>query len=413
VLVADCDRDKAEALVGDSPRGEALGLSIEDASRILPLIERADLVISLLPFQYHPRVAELCIEAGSDLITASYASAEMASLGSRIKRAGILVLNEVGLDPGIDHMEAMRVIHEIQERGGQVRAFTSFCGGLPAPEANTNPLGYKFSWSPQGVLAASKSPARFLWEGQEVSVAPEDLFSGPRKLSIPEIGELEGYPNRDSIPYISLYGIPSVRTMLRGTLRYTGWCAFMQAAERLGLLDENETVPAGQTYRRLLRRRLDPPGDERNDSLKDLLGEDLFERAVPRLMWLGLDEERAIPSDAGTPLSALAARLQDTLQFEAGERDMVVLRHQFDAGFPEDEGERIVSTLIDYGIPHGESAMARTVGFPVALTAELVLEGRLRTRKGLHIPITADIYRPVLDRLKAHGISFQETRSRL
>jgi saccharopine dehydrogenase (NADP+, L-glutamate forming) len=415
VLVADCDRDKAAALVGGSPRGEVLGLNLEDTPRIKPHIERADLVISLLPFNYHSRVAELCIEAGTDLITASYSSPQMKALEDRIKQAGILVLNEVGLDPGIDHMEAMRVIHEVQGQGGRILAFTSFCGGLPAPEANTNPLGYKFSWSPQGVLAASKSPARYLWEGKEVNVTPEDLFLRPRAMSISEIGELEGYPNRDSLPYISLYGIPSVRTMLRGTLRYKGWCAFMQAAGRLGFLNDTVSLPEGKTYRQLVKRSLGVSEDLENyvDRLKDYLGEELYKKAVPLLMWLGLDENRPVPPGADTSLQALALLLQEKLQFEDGERDMVVLRHQFDAAFPEGGEERIVSTLIDYGIPRGDSAMARTVGLPVAVAAELVLERRLGTLEGLHIPISADIYRPVLDRLRTLDISFQETRSRL
>ena len=416
VLVADCDRDKAAELVGSSPRGEALGLSLEDSPRIKPLIERADLVISLLPFNHHPRVAELCLEAGSDLITASYSSPEMKALEGRIKRAGILVLNEVGLDPGIDHMEAMRVIHAVQDRGGRIRSFTSFCGGLPAPDANTNPLGYKFSWSPQGVLAASKSPARYLWEGEEVSVSPEDLFHAPMAMPIPGIGELEGYPNRDSLPYISLYGIHSVRTMLRGTLRYKGWCAFMHAAGRLGLLDDTVGLAAGQTFRQLVTRSLDAAGDGEDGGmgrLKGYLGGELYKRAAPLLRWLGLHEDRPVPKHAATPLQALAVLLQEKLQFEAGERDMIVLRHQFEAAYPEGDEERIVSTLIDYGIPHGDSAMARTVGLPVAVAAELVLDRLLGTHAGLQIPITSDIYRPVLDRLKALDISFHETRTRL
>jgi saccharopine dehydrogenase (NADP+, L-glutamate forming)/spermidine synthase len=395
-------------LVESSPQGEALGLDIEDTPRVLREILRVDLAISLLPFPFHPRVAELCIQTRTDLITASYTSDRMQNLEPEIKRAGILILNEIGLDPGIDHMEAMRVIHAVKERGGGVRSFISFCGGLPAPEANTNPLGYKFSWSPSGVLAASRSPACYLRDGKKVDVAPQDLFAEPWVFSFPHIGRLEGYPNRDSLPYLELYDISDTRTMLRGTLRYPGWCVFMQAAGRLGLLKDEDAPPGSQeTRQEYLKRQMGVPSQMNiSEAFKLRLGSQLFQEVQEAFDWLGFWEDASIPDDADSPLKVLAACLQEKLQFQPGERDMVVLSHRVESLFPDGKGERTHSTLIEYGDPAGDSAMARTVGLPLAAAARLVLEGRIRL-KGLHIPVRPEIYLPILEALKAFSMDFK------
>lgn len=413
VTVADAAGEKAQALVAGSPRGTALTLDFEDTAGVLQEIGRAQLVISLLPFTYHPHVAELCIQARTDLITASYASPGMHELEEEIDRAGILVLNEVGLDPGIDHMEAMRIIQDVEARGGCIRSFISFCGGLPAPEANTNPLGYKFSWSPMGVLAASRSPARYLEQGQEVSVPPGELFKDPRPFSLPGIGRLEGYPNRDSLPYVSLYNIPSTRTMLRGTFRYPGWCAFMRAAGLLGLLDDRHRTKKGETHSDLLIRisGMASCGDAM-ESLSGRFSTEEFVQAVEGFRWLGLLEDTPIPDEAESALQVLAARMQAKLQYREGERDMVVLQHRFEAEYPDGGREGIDSIMVDFGIPGGDSAMARTVGMPVAVAAKLILEKKIGL-SGLHIPVLREIYLPILEALKTFNIAFQEARSKL
>ena len=413
VTVADADGEKARALVAGSPLGMALTLDFEDTAGVKQEIGRARLVISLLPFTYHPHVAELCVQARTDLITASYTSPEMHGLKKEIDRAGILVLNEIGLDPGIDHMEAMRVIQDVEARGGRIRSFLSFCGGLPAPEANTNPLGYKFSWSPMGVLAASRSQGSYLEHGREVSVPPGDLFKDPRPFSLHGIGRLEGYPNRDSLPYISLYNIPSTRTLLRGTFRYPGWCAFMRAAGLLGLLDDRHRTKPGETHSDLLTRISGKPScGDAMESLSSRFGAEEFVQAVEGFRWLGLLEDTPIPNDAESALQVLAARMQAKLQYRAGERDMVVLQHQFEAEYPDGGREGIDSVLVDFGIPGGDSAMARTVGLPVAVAAKLILEKRI-VLSGLHIPILREIYLPILEALKTYNIAFQEVRSKL
>ncbi len=408
VFVADLDKGKAEALVAHSVQGTALDLSIEETDRAFKKISESNLVISLLPFEFHPRVAELCIQAGTDLITASYTSFQMKKLEPKIRKARILVLNEVGLDPGIDHMEAMRIIHAIQEKQGRLLSFTSYCGGLPAPEANTNPLGYKFSWSPKGVLAASRSPARFLSHGKIIQVAPEELFHSPRSFEFVEVGRLEGYPNRDSLPYISLYGIPSVQTMIRGTLRYPGWCAFMQAAVEIGLLGETVEIHAKpEAWCELIRRLLGPSSDlDIRSALRKRLGDDLFNRAMPGFEELGLLDCESIPRSAGSVLEALAFRMQERLQFKENERDMIVLRHRFKAEYSDGAQENITSTLIDFGKRGGHSAMARTVGLPLAIAAKRILKGQCKLT-GLQIPIGKELYQPILEELTTFGIKFQ------
>jgi len=408
VTVADVEPSKAASLIGSSPQGEALGLDIADTPRVLREISRADLAVSLLPFPFHPRVAELCIQTRTDLITASYTSPRMQSLEPEVRRAGILILNEIGLDPGIDHMEAMRVIHDVKQRGGKVRSFISFCGGLPAPESNTNPLGYKFSWSPSGVLAASSSPARYLWKGRQTDVVAQDLFAAPWVFSFPRIGRLEGYPNRDSLPYLALYDIPNARTILRGTLRYPGWCAFMRAAGQLGLLKDDRIPPKIRETRPSFLKRLMgiPSRVDGPDGLKLRLSPDLFAAVNKAFEWLEFWEDAPIPAETDTPVKLFAALLQEKLQYQAGERDMVVLRHRFESFFPDGKGERAVSTLIDYGNPGGDSAMARTVGLPVAAAAKLVLAGEIRLQ-GLHIPVRPEIYRPILTELKAFKMDFE------
>jgi saccharopine dehydrogenase-like NADP-dependent oxidoreductase len=410
VVVADRLEANVRSLAEGRSCVEGICLDMQELERVDKEIEQADLVISLLPYTLHPKVAEMCLLHGRSLITASYVGEDMKRLDRKARDKGLLLLNEVGLDPGIDHMEAMRIIHHIKEEGGKILSFTSYCGGLPAPEANDNPLGYKFSWSPEGVLLAGLNSARFLEEGREVIVTPEDLFREPRKISVSDVGELDGYPNRDSVPYVDLYGIPETRTMLRGTLRYAGWCPFLQAARQLGYLDQTDFSAPAASYADFLRDRL---GVSEEGNLRDTLARRLglpADDPLPKVFeWLGLLDDDALPTAAGSGLDVLATRMQERLQYAPGERDMIVLKHRFVVAFPDDRRREILSTLVDYGIPGGDSSMARTVGLPLAISARLVLEKRIKA-VGVHIPIQEEFYRPVLEELQTLEIFFRETR---
>jgi len=411
ITSADVDIAKAKALVGAHERGRALALDLKDADGLGKEIRQADIVVSLVPNTFHPIVARHCIALGKNMVTASYAGEAMKALDGDARRAGVVILNEAGLDPGIDHMEAMRIIHAVKSQGGTILGFTSYCGGLPAPEAKTNPFGYKFSWSPRGVLMAGKSPARFLKDGREVQIPAEDLFDHYEIRPIRGLGDFEGYPNRDSFSYIGLYGIPETRTMFRGTLRYPGWCATLKKIADLGLLDENETDLAGLTFRDFVARLIGKAGVP---DLKAALGEKLRlqpdSEILDRLEWLGLLSGERLSLERGSALDVLEVLMLQKLQYAPGERDMIILQHEFLAADARGRKERITSTLIDYGKPGGDSSMARTVGLPAAIGTRLILEGKIR-RRGICLPVHPEFYKPILDDLEAQGIVFKEERS--
>jgi saccharopine dehydrogenase (NADP+, L-glutamate forming) len=413
VVVADVEVARARKLVAGHPRGQAEFLDIADRAALAAAIGRADLVVSMVPFTFHPVVAALAIEQGKNMVTASYVSPAMRELDAAAREKGVLLLNELGLDPGIDHMEAMRIIHEVHDSGGQVLAFTSYCGGLPAPEANTNPFGYKFSWSPRGVLLASKNSARFLKDGQIVSIPAEDLFARPEIIPIPGLGAFEGYPNRDSVPYRDVYGIPEALSILRGTLRYPGWCDTLRKMVELGLLDDVPKERPGSTFLDLMRELSQgAPGEDVRAAISRRLDLVAGSAIMSRLDWLGLFEERKLPAEKGSALDNLAALMIEKLAYAGGERDMIVLQHEFLVRARSGRNERIVSTLIDYGVPGGDSSMSRTVGLPAAIAARLVCEGKIRMT-GVHVPVHPDIYAPILEELGTLGVRFVEKRGAL
>jgi len=411
VTVATRTVSKADALVTGRPRGTTLTLLADDTEKLAKLINEHDLAVSLLPAPLHPVVADLCIKHRKHMVTTSYLSPAIKALDGPAREAGVTILNEIGVDPGIDHMSAMRIIEDVKARGGRIVSFRSYCGGLPAPEANDNPFGYKFSWSPRAVCTAGKSSARFREDGKQVDIPGPELFTCVHPLYVEGIGQLEAYPNRDSLGYVELYGLEGIETMFRGTLRYPGWCETLKKIVDLGLLDETPiTYPAGTTYAQFVGQFLKsrPSGDARKD-LAAQLGLDAASPILDRLEWLGLfsDETIAITGKETTPLDVLGSRMEQKMKYQPGERDMIVLCHYFVAGFESGPDERITSTMIDYGQPGGDSSMARTVSLPAAIGVRLILTGGLMT-PGVHIPVTKEIYNPVLDELASLGIRCME-----
>jgi len=410
VVVADVEAARAARLVAGRPRGQAEVLDIANREALAAAIGRADLVISMVPYTFHPVVAAIAVDQGKHMVTASYVSPAMRELDARAREKGVILLNELGLDPGIDHMEAMRIIREVHDAGGRVLGFTSYCGGLPAPEANTNPFGYKFSWSPRGVLLASKNSARFLKDGRVVSIPAAELFAQPGIISISGLGEFEGYPNRDSLSYLETYGIPEALSVLRGTLRYPGWCETLRKMVELGLLDDAPKNRSGSTFLGLMKELSQAaPGADARGAVAFRLGLEAGSAIIFRMDWLGLFEDRPLPAEKGSALDNLAALMIEKLQYAAGERDMIVLQHQFLAQTASGRKERIVSTLIDYGVPGGDSSMSRTVGLPAAIGARLILEGKIRLT-GVQVPVHPEIYGPILEELGTLGVRFEEKR---
>jgi len=409
VKVASRTLDKAEKLVGGHPRGEAQQLNAGNEAALEELIRQADLAISLLPYVYHPKVASLCVKHGKHMVTTSYVKDGMRALDAAAKKAGVILLNEIGVDPGIDHMTAMRVIHRVQKSGGEVTSFSSYCGGLPAPEANNNPFGYKFSWSPKGVLLAGKNPARFLKDGRVINIPGEKLFDHYWTVPIEVEGKVidfEGYPNRDSLSYMETYGITSTRAMFRGTLRNVGWCATLKKITELGLVDEAERDDlAGLTFAQFTAKLINSKGNLRRD-LAAYLQIDSDSPVMGNLEWLGLLGDDPLPLQKGAPIDILTARMLEKMQYTPGERDMLILQHEFIAEYPNHK-ERITSTMIDFGIPHGDTSMSRTVGLPAAIGTRLILEGAINL-VGVQTPVAPEVYEPVLEELERLGIAFAE-----
>lgn len=410
VTVASRTLSKAQALIGDRVNGSAVQLDVSDKAKLHELIAQSDLAVSMLPYVYHPLVARHCIELKKDMVTTSYVSDAMQELDGLAQGAGVLILNEIGIDPGIDHMSAIQVIHRVRKNGGQVVSFTSYCGGLPAPEANTNPLGYKFSWSPRGVLLAGKNAARWRKDGQEIDVPGEELFDHHWPVHIEGLGELEGYPNRNSLPYLDIYGIPEARTIFRGTLRYPGWCETLRKLVDAGWLSDETTELAGLTFEQLTAKLLDTRGDDVCHEAMARLGIAKDSYAFKNFDWLGLFSDEPLPATEGSPLDVLVARMLAKMQYAEGERDMLVMQHEFIAEYP-DRREKITSTItstmIDYGIPHGDTSMSRTVGLPAAIAVRMILQGQVELT-GVHRPVMPELYDPILAELKELGIGFTE-----
>ena len=322
------------------------------------------------------------------------------------------MLNEIGLDPGIDHMSAMRVVDAVTGEGGKIVSFRSYCGGLPAAEANNNPWGYKFSWSPRGVLLAGRNAAQYLDDGHLVDVASKDLFAHHWPVDVEGVGALEGYPNRNSMQYVALYGLEAATTMFRGTLRYPGWSVMMKGLVDLGWVSLSHPPRNAATFAEVtatlagVPELSDDPAGLRQ-AVAGLLALPADCDALARMEWVGLFSDLPI-GQWETVLDILGAVLEEKLSYSEGERDMIVLLHQFEAELADGRRQQITSTLVDYGQPSGDSAMSRTVSLPAAIAARLVLEGAIGVT-GVCIPVRTEIYTPVLEELAALGIECRES----
>lgn len=410
LLVASDDPQRAELLIGEHSRGRTARLDVRDEAALRPLVEESDLVVSLLPAELNPAVARIAIAAGRSMVNTSYVSPAMAALDESARAAGVVLLCEVGLDPGIDHMSAVATIRRLRHGGGRIRRYFSACGGFPALDANTNPWGYKFSWSPRSVLSAAVQPARYLRDGREVEIAAGETVASSWPMSIDAEGMYEVYPNRDSIPYRDLYRADETESFMRATLRYRGWCAAMDACRRLGFLGREPVEwPEGSTYRGFVAERVEA-ADASGLVVRvaEFLGVDPDDPCLACLEWTGLLSERPVPVGRRPPIDVLAERLFRVMAYLPGERDRVVLEHVFDVEYPDGAREQVRSRLAQTGDPWGDSAMARTVSLSAAIASRVLLERGLEDA-GVQIPVSREIYEPVLEELAERGIELVET----
>jgi saccharopine dehydrogenase-like NADP-dependent oxidoreductase len=303
-------------------------------------------------------------------------------------------------------MSAMQIIDHVHNNNGKIISFTSFTGGLPAPDSNNNPYGYKLSWSPRGVLLAGRNDAHFLRDGKEVKIPGADLFQNCEPMEVPGMGMFEGYPNRDSMSYIDIYNIQETKTMIRGTFRNLGWCETLDKIADLGLLDLEERSFNGVTYANMMRDLTSAGESNLKDAVAKFCKINTNSKIITRLEWLGLFDEKEIDSKINTRLDALCALFEEKMNYAPGERDMIVMHHEFIVEYP-DKKQKITSTMVDYGIPNGDSSMSRTVALPVAIASRMILEGIINLT-GVHRPIIPEIYEPILEELATLDISLEE-----
>ncbi len=407
LTLADMNKAKAESILLGHPNSTAVELDVKNEEELDILISDTDLVISLLPANMHLQVAKFCIKHKTSLITTSYQHPGMAELSSQIEESGIIVLNEMGLDPGIDHMSAMKLIDRVHANQGEVVSFYSLCGALPAIEAIDNPLAYKFTWSPLGVMNASLSGARYLRMGQEVVIPPESLFKETFAVEFPEVGMMDVYPNRDSVSYISEYQIPEVSTMMRGTLRFPGWCETIDALKSLGLLDTQIIPLQDLSYFNLIERKTGTLYPEYECQIARFLKIPEDSVAIKSLKWLGFFSNEKIGKAIDSPFNVTCDLMFGKMMLNETETDMVLLQHEMLVKYPFDKEEKLYSRLYKTGDINGDTAIAKTVALPAAIAADLILSGKIKV-KGLLRPLIREIYEPVLAGLEKAGICMIE-----
>lgn len=407
IIVADIVASKAEALAAPYENVTGVELDSRDQGAMEKLVTDADLVMSLLPATLHVQVARLCIRHKKHMVTASYVSPEMRSLDADAKNAGITILNEIGLDPGIDHMSAMRIIDGIREKGGTITGFRSYCGGLPALFCNNNPYGYKFSWSPRGVLQAAKNSARYLKDGELVEIESKNLFRHYWFLDVAGAGTFEAYPNRDSISYIDTYGLEGIKTMYRGTLRNVGHCDTWWLLANAGFMDAEKVFdPMPDTLQEFTRDCVLGVDIAPEEALSARFPYDATGVTIRKLRWLGLFSDAPVPIKKGTCLDVMTALMEDRLVYADDETDLIVMLHEFSYEM-NGKPRGIVSSLVCEGDPEGQTAMSRTVGLPAAIGARMILEQQIEDT-GVVVPVRKTVYEPVLKELEEHGVTFNE-----
>lgn len=408
VTVASNTPDRAVEMVNNHPNGTVVNWDIKDEAKLDALVEGHDLTVSLLPYVFHVTVAKHCVSHAKNMVTTSYVKPEMQDLDSAAKEKGIIILNESGLDPGIDHMSAMRVIDHIHDKGGKVEEFFSICGALPAPEASDNPFRYKFSWSPKGVVLAGNNDAMYLRDGKVVSIPTRELFRSPWQVDFPGVGKMDIYPNRDSISYLDIYGIPEAKTIFRGTFRFPGWCETLDAIKQLNLITPEKTDMTGLSYAGLVAKQIGAASaSDIEQSVSAFLGIPADSYAIRAIKWLGLFDDEPMNRNIDSPFEVTSDLMISKMGLGDTERDMVVMQHTFIASYPDNTREVIRSRMLDYGTPATDTSIARTVALPAAIAAEMILQGKIR-EKGVYRPILPGIYNPILTALEELGIKMEE-----
>ncbi|KAL8243968.1 hypothetical protein R6Q59_010226 [Mikania micrantha] len=407
----------AQSLIQGLPRTEAISIDVSSREQIDPVIAKHDLTISLVPFIYHADVIKSAIEAKKNVVTTSYVSPAVRALDGDAKAAGITVLNEVGVDPGFDHLYAIKIIGEVHDKGGKVREFYSYCGGIPAPEHAGNPLGFKFSWSPRGALLSQRNSASFISQGKQVDISPQDLMASSKPYYVMDGYDFVAYPNRDSVPFRDFYNIPEAHTVVRGSLRYDGNPMFVQALADMGWLDGDRKtwLVEGIKWNEIFQKLVNASSSSESDLIPAIQKICNFptkaesDRIISGLRYFGLFGSELATIVGGNPLDTLCGRLEHMLSYQPGERDLVMLQHKFVIEWADGKMETRTSTLELLGDPNGYSGMAKSVGVTCGVATQLLLDGHPSLNKpGVLAPYTKEICDPIRELVNKEGLKMVE-----
>lgn len=410
LTVGDYYLEAAEQKVKNHPRGKAIKFDVNDKKQRESEISKADLVISFLPPTMHLNVAKDCLKYKSHLVTASYISKEMKELKGKVKKENLIFLNEMGLDPGIDHMDAVRLITKIKSEGGKIISFKSFGSGLITPESKQNPWKYKFTWSPVNVVLAGQHGAKYIEDSNLKMVPYGRIFMDPKKIKVPDLGEFEAYPNRDSLHYQEIYGLKDIPNFYRATLRNIGYSKAWNLLIKIGLTDDSYKIEDSEdlTYRdwvlSYLPNRNGKAPDEALAEFLEIPGDGTL---MKKLMWLGILSDEKIRVKNASPAEILLDILEKKWRFNEKDKDMVILQTEIEYELI-DKTQKVTSTMVVKGKDHNHTAMAKTVGLPVAIGVKYILNNRISER-GIVIPIHKEIYEPALKELSRNNIKFEET----
>ncbi|MCW3465624.1 saccharopine dehydrogenase C-terminal domain-containing protein [Chitinophaga nivalis] len=409
ITVADHDLILIKSKIGKSYYATPVALDIKDQAARQQLFTETDLVISLLPPHLHIIVAKDCLQFNKNLLTASYIDPEVRKLQADIEKAGLLFMYEMGLDPGIDHMSAMKLIHSIEKKGGQIFSFKSYCGGLIAPDSIDNPWQYKVSWNARNIVLAGSSGATYREKGKVKELQYEQLFDHSKTIQVPGLGKLAYYPNRDSLGYMAAYKLEDIATFMRATLRFPDFCEGWNALIKLGLTNDTHKIQTEQlTFHQWATQQLEAGTENTTEEQLALaLGVSVKSKVIRQLKFLGLLSTDVINLGEQTNATILQFLVENKLKMEPADKDMIVMMHEI-----EFERRNMATRMHSYMITLGEdnirTAMAKTVGLPLGIMAKLILQDKV-TLTGLQIPVMPEIYNPVLKELEEYDIRFEES----
>ena len=412
VIIASRTVSKAEKIVEGKPLGKAVSWTIDQVDKLEEMVKEVDMVACMIPQTAHDIVASVCLKYNKHFLQTDYLTPYLISIDEEARKKDIVIMNEIGEDPGLDLMGAMGAIHKIKAEGGKITSLASYGAGLPSFEHNRNPMGYKFSWSPYGLMISAKATAGYLKDGVKIDVPL--IFEHHRIVDVEGIGTFETYPNRDCERYVEHYGLDKNVSLYRGLLRFVGYCNTMNSLRKIGIFntEEDEKNFKSVTYAQMMASLINADSSvDIKKKVSEYLNLAEKDDVMERLEWLGLFKEKQITVEKGIYSDVLVDLMLKKMSYAPEEKDMIIVYDEIIAEFP-DRKEKITASLLVEGIPYGESAMSRAVSLPASITIKLILEGKIKSR-GTLMPNIPEIYEPVLEEMKTFGFEFKKKTIRL